>query len=98
MELDEKLVAPSDVTKIEETNNVEEGVSPLTVEELKPAAPVEPQVPGDEGLTEVQRRVNHLLQEEGSFLVMKTRQERNYQWMKIIDQKSGCGDLEIDGG
>ena len=30
------------------------GVSPLTVEELKPAAPVEPQVPGDEGLTEVQ--------------------------------------------
>lgn len=68
LELDEKLVAPSDVTKVEETNNVEERVSPLTVEELKPAAPVEPQVPGDEGLTEVQRRVNHLLQEEGSFL------------------------------
>ena len=40
--------------------------------------------------------VNHLLQ-EGSFLGY-AKKPRNYQWMKIIDQKSGCGDLEIDGG
>lgn len=68
LELDEKLIAPSDVTKVEETENVEEEVSPLAIAELKPMGPVEPQVPGDEGLAELQKRVNHLLQEEGSFL------------------------------